>query len=202
MATLSGNINPQNIVDRYVDFVHATATSNVAWNLENLPFPEFGAQASLYFSSGNRAVAINGSNVDTVGNLVTPANIYNALILETYNYTNLRNLRAILSVGGGGGNTGSRPSPGVVFDETRKAHLLTNYRQWLSSLPLDGFNASSSAIPSAFRTGQTVTASGLEDLFDRMRTAYTDVQVSTITFEQSVCHASCHSSCHGSRGRR
>ena len=202
MATLSGNINPQNIVDRYVDFVHATATSNVAWNLENLPFPEFGDQASLYFSSGNRAVAINGSNVDTVGNLVTPNNIYNALILETYNYTNLRNLRAILSVGGGGGNTGSRPSPGVVFDETRKAHLLTNYRQWLGPLPLFGYDANDASIPSSFRTGQTVTAAGLEDLFDRMRTAYTNVQVSTIPFEQSVCHASCHSSCHGSRGRR
>jgi hypothetical protein len=194
-------ITPQNIVNRYLDFVHVTATSDVAWNMENWPFPEFGEQAVLYFESGNRQVNINGSAVSAAGNLINPQDIYNALIIETYNYTNLRNLRAILSVGGGGGNTGTRPAPGIVFDETRKAHLLPNYRQWLGPLPLFGYNTDAS-MPADFRAGETITVAGLEDLFDRLRSSYNNVATTTLPFEQSVCHASCHSSCHGSRGRR
>lgn len=187
MAELSGNINPQNIVDRYVDFVHATATANLAWNRESLPFAEFDAN---YFLSGNRAVNINGSSVDTVGNLVTPNNIYNSLLTETATYTNLRNLRALLFVDGGGGNVGSRPSPGYVFDATAKAHFTTNYRQGLN------------AVTQGITAGQTITVSALEGLFDRLRTAYNEQSVNTVTVQVNVCHASCHSSCHGSRGRR
>jgi len=187
MAELSGNINPQNIVDRYVDFVHATATGNLTWNKETLPFPEFD---SNYFLSGNRAVNINGSNVDTVGNLVTPNNIYNTLLTETATYTNLRNLRALLFVDGGGGNTGSRPDPGFIYEATAKAHFTTDYRQALD------------AVTQGIAAGQTVTVTGLEELFGRLRTAYSDKSVNTVTVQVNVCHASCHSSCHSSRGRR
>ena len=73
MATLDGlTITPQNLVDRYVDFVHATATGSLTWNKETLPFAEFDAN---YFESGNRAINVTGANVDTAGNLVTGATI-------------------------------------------------------------------------------------------------------------------------------
>lgn len=187
MAELSGNINPQNIVDRYVDFVHATATGGLSWNRENLPFGEFDAN---YFSSGNRGVNINGSNINAIGDTITPNNIYNTLLAETATYTNLRNLRALLFVDGGGGNTGSRGSPGYVYDATAKAHFTTNYRQGLN------------AVTQGIAAGQTVTVADLESLFDRLRTAYSDQSVNTVTVQVNVCHASCHSSCHSSRGRR
>jgi hypothetical protein len=187
MATLSGNINPQNIVDRYVDFVTGTANANLAWNRENLPFSEFDAN---YFNSGNRSIGITGANVDSAGQNITPSNIYNALLTETATYTNLRNLRALLVVDGGGGNTGSRPTAGTIFDETKKAHFTTGYRQALD------------AVTQGIAAGQTVTVTGLEELFGRLRTAYSDKSVNTVTVQVNVCHASCHSSCHGSRGRR
>ncbi len=187
MAELSGNIRPQNIVDRYADFVTATANANLAWNAENKPFSEFDGG---YFNSGNRAIGITGANVDSAGNNITPNNIYNALLTETATYTNLRNLRALLFVEGGGGNTGSRPTPGTIFDETRKAHFTTSYRQSLD------------AVTQGIATGQNITASNLEALFGRLRDAYTDKAVNTVTVQVNVCHASCHSSCHGSRGRR
>jgi hypothetical protein len=187
MAELSGNISPQNIVDRYADFVTATATANLAWNRENLPFGEFDAN---YFNSGNRSIGITGGNVDSAGQNITPGNIYNALLTETATYTNLRNLRALLVVDGGGGNTGSRPNPGTIFDETRKAHFTTDYRQSLNT------------VTQGIAAGQDITVANLEALFGRLRDAYTDQAVNTVTVQVNVCHASCHSSCHSSRGRR
>ena len=187
MAVLDGSVTPQNIVDRYVDFVHATANGSLSWNRENLPFGEFDAN---YFESGSRGININGSNVDTAGNLITPNNIYNTLLAETATYTNLRNLRALLNVEGGGGNTGSRPNPGIVYDSTAKAHFTTGYRQTLD------------AVTQGIAEGQTVTVAGLEELFDRLRTAYSNKSVNTVEIQVNVRHASCHSSCHGSRGRR
>ena len=187
MATLSGNINPQNIVDRYADFVTATANANLAWNRENLPFSEFDAN---YFSSGTRSIGITGANVDSAGNLIAPANIYTALLAETQTYTNLRNLRALLFVAGGGGNTGTRGTPGYIVDSTAKAHFTPSYRQSLN------------AVTQGIAPQQNITAANLEALFGRLRDAYTDKAVDTVTIQVDVCHASCHSSCHGSRGRR
>jgi hypothetical protein len=187
MAELSGNIRPQNIVDRYADFVTATANADLAWNRENLPFSEFDVN---YFNSGNRSIGITGADVDSAGQNITPANIYNALLNETATYSNLRNLRALLFVDGGGGNTGSRPTPGIIFDETRKAHFTISYRQSLN------------AVTQGIAAGQNITVANLEELFGRLRDAYTDKAVNTVTVQINVCHASCHSSCHGSRGRR
>lgn len=187
MATLSGNIRPQNIVDRYADFVTATANANLEWNQENKPFAEFDGTE---FNSGTRTIGITGDDIDTAGQLVTPNNIYDALLTETATYTNIRNLRALLFVDGGGGNTGSRPTPGNVFDSTQKAHLTDARRQELN------------VVTQGIATGQDITVTNLESLFGRLRDAYTDKSIDTITIQVNVCHASCHSSCHGSRGRR
>jgi hypothetical protein len=187
MSIVGTTISPQSIVNRYADFVTATANSNLAWNRENLPFPEFDPN---FFNSGVRSVGITGSNIDVAGNLITPNNIYNALLTETATYTNLRNLRALMFVGGGGGNTGSRPSPGFAIDSTRKSHFTTAYRQPINP------------VTQQIATGQDITAANLEALFARLRDAYVEQSVNTITVQVDVCHASCHSSCHSSRGRR
>ena len=180
-------ITPQNIVDRYADFVTSTANDSIAWNRENLPFSEFDAN---YFNSGSRSIGISGADVGSAGQNITPANIYNALLTETATYTNLRNLRALLFVEGGGGNTGTRGTPGYIVDSTSQAHFTTDYRQSLD------------AVTQGIAAGQDITAANLEALFDRLRTAYSDKAVNTVTVQVNVCHASCHSSCHSSRGRR
>jgi hypothetical protein len=185
--SLTGNITPQSIVNRYADFVTATALSNLTWNKETLPFAEFDP---IDLNSGTRTIGITGSNIDVAGNNITPNNIYTTLLTETATYTNLRNLRAILFVQGGGGNTGSRPTPGIVFDSTAKAHFTTAFRQALDP------------VAQGIATGQDITASNLESLFGRLRDAYINKSVDTVTVTVTVCHASCHSSCHGSRGRR
>jgi hypothetical protein len=188
MATLSGNIRPQNIVDRYADFVTTTANAGLTWYRENKPFTEF--DGNILNSGASRPIGITGENIDPAGVDITPGNIYNALLTETATYTNIRNLRAILFVDGGGGNTGSRPTAGVVFDGTAKSHFTLDYRQDLPE------------VSQGIATGQDITVTNLEALFDRMRTAYNDRAADTVTVQVNVCHASCHSSCHGSRGRR
>lgn len=190
MATLNNPINPQNIVDRFADYVVATANSNIAWGTNAYPFEEWTYGAEFGGTTGGKAIGINGSNIDAVGNIINAANIYNALLNETYTYTNIRNLRAILFVGGSGGDNGSRPTPGIVYDVTAKAHFNTAYRL--------GISAGASNVSS----GNTATASGLETFFDNLRNSYASARDNTVTLQVNVCHASCHSSCHGSRGRR
>jgi hypothetical protein len=183
-------INPQNIVNRYADFVTATANSGISWGTNAFPFGEFDGN-QFGGTTGGRGISINGSNIAAVGSNITAAGIYNTLVAETATYTNIRNLRALLFVDGGGGNTGSRPTPGFIYDQTAVAHMNTNYRQGIGS-------------PSAsdVSSGNTITGSGLEGFFNNLRNSYNSARANTTTIQVNVCHASCHSSCHGSRGRR
>ena len=190
MATLNNPINPQNIVDRFADYVVATANASIAWGTNAYPFAEWTYGAEFGGTTAGKTIGITGPNIDAVGNVVNAANIYNTLLTETATYTNIRNLRALLFVNGGGGNNGSRPSPGYVFDTTSKAYFNTAYRQ--------SVGAGASDVVS----GNTATAAGLETFFDNLRTSYNSARANTITLTVNVCHASCHTSCHGSRGRR
>lgn len=185
-------ITPQNLVDYYKEFVVDVANSNIAWASNAKPFNEFDG-ALLAGSTSGRTIGINGSNVGSAGNLIDASDIYDVIKAETANYTMIRNLRARLNVEGGGGNTGSRPTPGIVFDETKKAYMNSSYLQTFD-IP---------TIPAGdVVTDNTITASSLEGLFNALKTRYEATQVNTVTIEVNVCHASCHSSCHGSRGRR
>lgn len=190
MATLDNPITPQNIVDRFADYVIATANSGIAWGTDVYPFAEWIYGAEFGGTTAGKAIGITGSNVGTVGNLINAANIYNTLLTETATYTNIRNLRALLFVDGVGGNTGTRPTAGYVFDTTAKAYFNTAYRQ--------AIGAGASNVVS----GSTSTAAGLETFFNNLRTSYETARANTITLQVNVCHASCHSNCHGSRGRR
>jgi hypothetical protein len=190
MATLNNPIAPQNMVDRYADFVTATANSGISWGTNAKPFGEM-ADSHFGGTTGGRGISVSGSAVGTAGNLVTATTIYNSLVAETATYTNIRNLRALLFVEGGGGNTGSRGSPGYVYDNTAVAHLNTNYRQGV------GTPSASDVVAT-----NTITAGGLETMYSNLRSAYNSARANTTTIQTNVCHASCHSSCHNSRSRR
>ena len=189
MATLTNPVNAQNIVDRFADYVVATANSGISWGTNAVPF---GEMSTAYFggTTGGRGISINGSSVSATP--ITASTIFNALCAETQTYSNIRNLQALLNVTGAGGNSGSRPTAGIVYNQTAVAHLNTGYRQGQS-------NPTNPSVS----TGNAISAANLETLFDRLRTVYSSTyRASTLPIQIDVCHASCHSNCHGSRGRR
>jgi hypothetical protein len=181
MATLNNPINPQNIVDRFADYVVATANTGIVWGTDNLPFTQFDP-AEFGGTTGGKAIGIIGSNIDAIGNVVNAANIYNTLLTETATYTNIRNLQAVRFIAGDLG--------GVNFDQTFPAYFNTAY--------LQSIGAGASDVVS----GSTVTSTGLETFFDNLRASYNSARGNTVTLQVNVCHASCHNSCHTSRGRR
>jgi len=186
----NATITPQNLVDYYREFVVDVANANIAWAANAEPFGEFD-ESLLAGSTSGRSIGITGSSVGSAGNLIDASDIYDAVLAETGNYTVIRNLRAVLVVDGGGGNTGSRPSPGTIFDETRKAYMNSSYLQALGSVSAGDVTS-----------GNSITATSLETLFNALKAEYESKQTTSLTIQVNVCHASCHSSCHGSRGRR
>jgi hypothetical protein len=142
-------------------------------------------------TTSGRSISTSGNNVRSNGTLIAAPGIYNALVAETNTYTNIRNLRARLIVSGGGGNTGSRSTPGVIYDQTAVAHLNTNYRQSVGS-------PSNAGVATNNKVGNVE----LENFFSTLRNSYNTARANTVLIDTTVCHASCHSSCHGSRSRR
>jgi len=190
MASLDNPVILQNIVDRFADYLVATANSGIVWGTNAIPFPELSA---AYFGGTTAGKAISLTGAGARGTIITALPIYNGVLTETFRYSNIRSMRALLFVTGGGGNTGSRPTPGYIFDQTQKAHLNTSYIYATDSTRL----ARGQPI-----TSNQITRAGLEDLFDRARALYNDFSDDTVTVTVEVCHASCHSSCHNSRSRR
>jgi hypothetical protein len=190
MTTLNNPITPQNIVDRFKDFVTDTANSTIIWGTNSKPFTEM-PDATFAGTTAGTTITATGSSIGSTGNTITASSIINALLTETALYTNIRNLKAVLNVTGGGGNTGSYGSPGVIFDATSKSNLNITYRQTLNSVNF-----------SNVVSGNTITASGLETFFTNLQTEYSTQSANTQTIQVDVCHSSCHSSCHSNRGRR
>jgi hypothetical protein len=192
MASLTNPVTKQNIVDRFADYVRDTANSGISWGTNAYPFGEFDQGGIFGGGTGGKGIQIDGNSIGTNGSGdITAQNIYDTLITETYRYTKIRNMRAVLFVDGGGGNTGSRPTAGVVYDQTAVAYMSDSYLQGVSAGRDDVY------------AGNNVTAGGLEVMFSNMRNAYNGARGNSAgTFQTNVCHASCHSSCHSSRGRR
>mgnify|MGYP001259683035 CR=1 FL=1 len=136
-------------------------------------------------------IGITGVDIAESGDIIEADDIRTVLETETALYTNVRKQNAVLNVTGGGGNTGSRPTAGVVFNSTEIAHLRTSVRQTLSAISGAGVT-----------TGDIVNDGNLETYFGRIATEYSSQANNVVTDTIDVCHASCHSSCHGSRGRR
>ena len=195
MATLTDPIDAQEIVDRYADYVTATANSGIVWGTNSNPTHSDGTEvlSDSYFggSTSGRGIGVNDGNLGGQGAVITASSIYNTLVSETNAYSAIRSTQARLNVTGGGGNTGSRPSPGIIYDQTNIAHLSNSYAQDIGSPSDNGVNSTS-----------LITDNGLEGLFATLRTSYNTARGTTVQITTDVCHASCHSSCHGSRGRR
>lgn len=188
MATLTSPVRTQNIVDRFADYVTATSSSGISWGTNAVPFSEFNS-AEFGGTTSGRSIGISGGNIGS--GVITASNIYNTLVNETAAYTSIRNLRAILFVDGDGGNTGSRPTPGVIYDQTAVAYMNGSYLQSIGTPANNGV-----------ASGNVASATNLESFFDTLRSSYNSARGSTVTIQVNVCHASCHSSCHGSRSRR
>ena len=185
MVTLTNPINAQNIVDRFADYVVATANANIVWDSANKPFPE--AVTSDFSASAGKAIGISGGSLTYPdGGIITKATIYNTLITETARYTSIRKIRARLIIGTGSGNKTREAYTG--FDQTAVAHMSgTGYESAITGLPA---------------LAATPSVSNLQTFFTNLQTKYTTERNDTQTYSKTVCHSSCHSSCHNSRGRR
>lgn len=212
MATLNDPVKVQEIIDRFKDFVDATANSSVEWGTDVKPFPELtDADAAMLFGGTTNEGRSNTLTDEKINknNVVSAQDIIDALLAETTAFTRLRNIQIILNVTGGGGNTGTRPKDGRVFEQTKKANLSSAYIKELSQANL----------PPELKVsrGKLISIESLEELFEALKSAYlTETTNAGATptadgatpaagdnpYIVSVCHASCHSSCHGSRGRR
>ena len=197
MASLTNPVNKQNIVDRFADYVVATGNSGISWGTNARPFAEFTSQFIGYEPLGGnttgKSIEITGESIS--GTTITAATIYSTLMAETTRYTRLRFLRARLNVTSSGFspyNTGTRPTPGVIYDQLAKANMSTGFQQTI----LGDWR------PANFAAGSKITLDSLENLFNNLRTAYTVYQNVSANIIVNVCHASCHSSCHSSRIRR
>lgn len=189
MATLTSPVQKQNLIDRFADYVRDTANFGISWGTNAYPFAEFSQTSIFGGTTAGKALEVSAASI--TDSEITAQTIYDTLLAETRRYTKIRSMRAVLFVDGGGGNTGSRPNPGIIYDQTAVAYLNDTYIQTIT------------ANKDNVVTGNTITSAGLESMFTNMRTAYTSARnTSAGTFQTNVCHASCHSSCHGSRGRR
>jgi len=189
---LTNPITQQNIVDRFAEYVRDTANAGISWGTNAYPFGEWTHGYLFGGSNGGKGIEINGGSIGTnpAGD-ITAQNIYDTLIGEVSRYNRIRLMRALLFVDGGGGNTGSRPTAGYVYDQTLVAHMHSGYDQAVSAGRDDVY------------ASNNITAGGMEVMFSNMRNSYNwhRSQVAG-TWQTNVCHASCHSSCHSSRGRR
>lgn len=212
MATLTNPIEPQNIVDRFADYVVATANASIVWGTNANPTMDTGpvsgvtqiveviTDASFGGGTGGKAIAVNQASITPANNKITATTIYNALVGETNRYTSIKNVQAIGRVTGAGGNNGSRlRDTGQVagrtyiekLNATSKAHMADTY---VSSIGTPANNGVAAGTP--------VSVTNLQTFFTTLRTAYQGKRDAASQIITSVCHASCHSSCHRNRGRR
>jgi len=188
---LTNNISRQNIVNRFADYVRGAANSGISWGTNAYPFNEFSALAGVFGgTTAGKPIEINGNNLGAANTIANAQTVYNVLIDETFRYTRIRLMQAVLFVGGGGGNTGSRPTPGVVYNQTAVAHMNSSFQQSVSASRFDVF------------AGNVMRRVGTAQMFDSMRANY-NVRRGQSSYQQvNVCHASCHFNCHNSRSRR
>lgn len=194
MATLTNPIEESNLASRFQDYVVADANASIVFGTDANPTHTDGtvvAPDSVFGgTTSGRASTITGTSIKGGSNIITAANITSAVRAETANYLSIRKLQAKLNVTGPGGNNGTRPTAGIIYDETEKAYLSATYLGTLG------------AVSGAPVADTPVSANGLETYFTNLRTRYRAVRDDTQVYQRDVCHSSCHSSCHGSRGRR
>jgi hypothetical protein len=214
MAVLTNNINAQNIVDRFADYVVASANVGIVWHSGAFPFDVYSGYFPNIFggNASGKAIGINGTNLGGVGALITASTIINVLRAETATFTRIRQMRAILFITGTGFITprpngqASTPTdlrtdlgpitgqgPGTIRDSTNISNLNTTYLQGLAATTSTGIANDGVSL---------INVANLEAFFTNLRTAYNTARATVHTQQVNVCHASCHNNCHSSRGRR
>lgn len=213
MAVLTNNINAQNIVDRFADYVVASANAGIVWHSGAVPFDVYAAYFPNIWggNASGKGITINGTSIGGPTGIITASTIINVLRTETATFTRIRNLRAILFItgtgfitprptGNGSGNnvrTDLGPifgqGPGIIRDGTNVANLNTAYLQGLAATTSTGIANDGVSL---------INTANLEAFFTNLRTAYNTARATTHTQQVNVCHASCHNNCHSSRGRR
>ncbi len=188
---LTDPVNKQSVINTYIEFVQSRANRDIVWGTNNMP--TYFSSSVFGGSTSGKQATITGANLTTTE--INAQNIYNVLRTETANFSNIRNLRARINVTGGGGNTPLGPegpsNPGIIFDQTRKAHLSTAFLQSVQAPSNAGVSS-----------GNVVARGNLNSFISNLRSTYDSYRNNTVTLTVNVCHASCHSSCHSSRGRR
>jgi hypothetical protein len=209
MATLKNDINAQNIVDRFADYVVATGNASIGFASNAVPFGVYSAYFPNIWggTTTGKAIGITGANLGGAGSTITASTIVSVLRTETATYTRIRNLRALLFITGtgyaptSGDGSGANyrtdlgpitgQGPGYIYDSTQKANLSTAYLQTLGATTSTGIS-----------TGSDINTGNLETFFTNLQTAYATARDTTHAEQVNVCHASCHVNCHSSRGRR
>ena len=193
MAALTNPIEEVNLASRFADYVASVANNSITWGTNAKPSYQ-GTQVVPNNRFGGPIAGrsyMPGSAITAGTSKITASTLTTLFRNETQAYLYIRKLQAKLNVTGGGGNTGTRPTAGIVYDNTAKAYLSQTY-----------FPATLGAIVGNPTSGTTVTVSGLQTYFTNLQARYIEVRDDTQTYTNDVCHASCHSSCHNSRGRR
>ena len=203
MATLNNPVSATNLVDRFNDFVAATANRNIVWGTNSKPFPEM---PNSTFGGTTSGMGNQTGNLGLTGQ-ITADDMITKFSAATASYTRIRRMRAILNLTGGGGNTPRGPrsgTPGVIIDQTEISNLSTAYLQGLGID--DGGVQQDKLISRASLQGGGVIENGFivnyEGFFRECRTAYEEARTTSTTVRIDVCHSSCHRSCHSSRTRR
>ena len=209
MAELTNPVNERNIIARFKDYTYA-AWQGVTWGTNNLPVyaPGTGHAVTVIPASAMRGPNTSNPGADSFigkpdGNItgsgepIIASRIYDYLNYFTYEYTFVRNIRALLTVTGDGGSQGTQPIAGNVYDVTAVAYF--------SNRATQAGRVGDYVAPAvgAVAGGQVISAAQLEAFLDRCRSSYTNfARNQTYLYNPIICHASCHSSCHASRGRR
>ena len=202
----------------YKELVSGYANFGIEWYYNNFPFAEWddpGVFLQPWEAPGLDPAKMNEGIPDTLaesqfgaaGSIIS-SNIGSILLEHTRKYLKIRKITAKLNVTGDGGNVGSRPTAGIIFNETKKASLNMGAQ-------LDILASTYGPDPFGFYVPQGfVDATGLYDgdridndnivrFIQRLQAKYIGARdLIPYTRQVDVCHASCHSSCHGSRGRR
>jgi len=211
MAVLTDPVNERNIISRFQDYTYSN-WQGVTWGKNNLPtyapgtgyatvVIPFGAMGGNNYDNPNYPpndpfIGKMDGNPAGVGDQIIAERIHNYLNYFTTLHLKIRSVRVRLFVNGTGGNNGSKPAPGFVFDETAVAYLSFSTVQ-------PGLNDYLAPARGAVDTNLEISTYSMENFMERCRTAYQNyARNQTFLYEDTVCHASCHTSCHESRGRR
>ena len=195
---LSGDITRNDIVAEFISVMEAATNIGISWAANNEPFSE--VPAATWTSGGTtagRSSALTGSALSALD--IDAANIVSVLLAEAANYTSIRYMRATKVVNGDGGNDGSQPSPGLIYDSTAVGYM--NGTTYKTEMFAGGFPDVAQGEDIIDNTGGV----GLQIFFNRLVDEYNAISRDSnnaIGIVASICHASCHSSCHQSRGRR